>query len=155
VDNELYFYEYVERKANEIVGLLQRAKPEIFQAATQMAVTKTSQLHSLLHVQIAGLEIGKEVEIEVGEARDDGQTALFPVRWRATGQDWLFPSMKGEIEVTALDNFAPLTQVALRGRYRPPASLIGALGDAVIGHRLAEAAVRHFVLDLARRLATA
>jgi hypothetical protein len=38
-------------------------------------------------------------------------------------------------------------------RYRPPAGLLGGLGDALLGHRIAEAAVRNFVMDLAARLA--
>ncbi len=153
--NELYFYEYVDRKADDVVALLKERREEIFQAATRRAAEKTGEMLSLLHVNVAGLEVGKEVVIQLGEPVEEANVVLFPVSWKAATQDWLFPSMQGNIEVTALDNVTPLCQLALRGHYRPPAGVVGALGDALIGHRLAEATVRHFVIDLAERIASA
>jgi hypothetical protein len=38
------------------------------------------------------------------------------------------------------------------GSYRPPLSVVGEVGDKLIGHRVAEACVRRFVLDVAERL---
>ena len=152
--NELYFYEYVDRKAGEVVALLEERRAEIFQAATHSAVQRTDRLISTLHVEIGGLQVGKEVTIDLGEPRVEDNVTLFPVRWKAATQAWLFPSMKGNIEVTALDDVTPLCQLALRGEYTPPASVVGALGDALVGHRLAEAAVRHLVMDIAARVAS-
>ena len=72
----------------------------------------------------------------------------------AASQAALFPLMKAELEIQPLSHHPthPLTQLGIAGRYRPPAGLLGAVGDALLGHRIAEAAIRNFVTDLAGRV---
>jgi hypothetical protein len=152
---DLYFLEYVDRDLPEVVAALSEPNSRIFQSATDHAVTATELFRDRLHVQVAGFDIGREVEIEVGQAEDRGYATYLPIAWHAANQAALFPLMKGELEIEPLSHSPdrPLTQLSIMCRYRPPAGLLGGLGDALLGHRIAEAAVRNFVMDLAARLA--
>lgn len=78
---------------------------------------------------------------------------IIPIRWRATRGAALFPSMTAHLEIAEIDDRLPLSQLSIIGRYQPPAGVAGVLGDRLLGHRLAEAAVRHFITELASRLA--
>jgi hypothetical protein len=44
------------------------------------------------------------------------------------------------------------TQLDFQGEYQPPLGAVGAAIDAVIGHRIAEAAIHRFVAEIAERL---
>jgi len=152
VERGLYFFEYVNRKASDIVAIVNSRALDVFQSATDSAVDKTAQFRSRLHVDFAGFEIGREVEIELGKPQDRGYAVLIPLKWRAKNQAGLFPAMDADLEIAPLDDRLPLAQISVLGRYRPPLGLLGAVGDAMMMHRVAEASVRHFVSDLADRL---
>jgi hypothetical protein len=155
VYRELYYFDYVSRKASDIVAIIDSRALEVFQRATDTAVDKTELFRSRLRVEFLGFEIGRDVRIELGKPRDSGYATYIPIRWHAKEQAGLFPSMDAELEITPLADEQPLAQIGLLGRYRPPAGLLGAVGDATLMHRVAEASVRHFVTDLAVRLRSA
>jgi hypothetical protein len=46
------------------------------------------------------------------------------------------------------------TQLDLDCEYRPPGGALGRAADAMVGHRIAEAALHRFVEELASRLRT-
>lgn len=75
------------------------------------------------------------------------------VSWHSARADRLFPVFAGEIELAPL----PVRgwQLSLSGTYRPPLSVVGGAADRVMGHRVAEACVRRFVLDIAERVSPA
>lgn len=152
MERQLYFFEYVNRKASDIIAIIENQALEVFQSATNTAIDKTEQFRSRLHVDFAGFEIGRDVEIDLGKPQDKGYAVVIPITWRAKDQAGLFPAMDAELEVAALDNISPLSQISVVGRYRPPVGLLGAVGDAMLMHRVAEASVRNFVSDLAARL---
>jgi hypothetical protein len=152
LERELYYYEYVNRIASEVVAELVSPSHTMFKAATESAVAEAHRFREQLRVEIAGLDIGKDVVIEVGQPEDKGYAVFIPIKWRAESQAGLFPSMDAELEVMPLSDRQPLTQIGILGRYRPPIGVFGAIGDAMLGHRVAEASVRHFVIDLAARL---
>lgn len=60
------------------------------------------------------------------------------------------PVLEGDLELEAL--LGGRSWLALVGSYQPPGGFIGGLADAAAGHRVAEACVRRFVLDVATRL---
>ena len=152
MERQLYFFDYVDRKASDIVAIIDSRAIEVFQGATDTAVDKALQFRSRLHIKFVGFEIGREVEIELGKPQDRGYAIFIPVKWHAKDQAGLFPAMDAEFEIISLDDEKPLTQIGLVGHYRPPVGLLGAVGDAMLMHRVAEASVRHFVSDLAVRL---
>jgi hypothetical protein len=167
VEHLLYFFDYVNRKASDIVAIIDSHALGVFQSATDTALDKTAHFRSRLHFEFAGFEIGREVEIELGEPHDEiggevkiqlgkpldrGYPIFIPIKWHAKDQAGLFPAMDAELEITPLSDEPPLTQIGLKGFYRPPLGPLGAVGDALLMHRVAEASVRHFVSDLAVRL---
>lgn len=87
--------------------------------------------------------VAKEVCLDVGEAmRGDDRTSI-PLSWWATGTPSLFPTMEGELIVTAIGS--GLTQVTLQGAYTPPLGAVGRLLDRAMLHRFAELSVKDFV----------
>jgi hypothetical protein len=148
----LYFFEHVERTVADIVSDLCDPDAGVFQTATDSAVAGTRQLRSRLHVDVGGLDVGREVTIDLGAPEQRPYGVLIPIRWRAARQVGLFPSMNANLEISVIDHDIPLSQLSIIGSYRPPAGFAGAIGDGLLGHRLAEAAVRHFVTELAARL---
>ena len=77
-------------------------------------------------------------------------TLLRRISWRSATADRLVPMLDADLELVALDGTG--CQLSLMGSYRPPLSVIGAAGDRLLGHRVAEACVRRFVLDVAERV---
>ena len=89
----------------------------------------------------------------VGEPGVVGQggAMLRRVEWRSASADWLVPVLEADLELASLGGHG--CQLSLMGSYRPPLSVVGGTGDRLVGHRVAEACVRRFVLDVADRLA--
>lgn len=152
MERNLYYYEYVKQPAAAVIKALTTNAKALFDSATSSAVAETSGLATDLHVELGGLDIGKEVRIDLGPPEIAGDRARIPIRWKAAEQKALFPSMDAELEVEPLSHAIPMTQLSIVGRYRPPLGVLGAMGDALVGHRLAELAVRNFLTDLSRRL---
>lgn len=88
--------------------------------------------------------------VRVGPSCGDATHLLRALSWRAATATRLFPALDGDLEWAPLDGDA--SQLSLMGTYRPPLSVVGDLGDATLGHRVAEACVRRFVLDIAARV---
>jgi len=101
------------------------------------------QLLAEVGFPVSRLQLGKQVEIELGPpVRTSGRTWL-PVTWRATGPRGIFPTLEGELEVAALGT--QLTQLGLSARYKPPFGVLGDSLDRALLHRVAEATIRDFV----------
>lgn len=93
------------------------------------------------------------VRIHPASSAADQRSTLRGISWKANGNDERFPVFEGDLELAALS--ADVCQLSIIGSYRPPLSVVGALGDRMVGHRIAEAVVRNFVLVTAERLAGA
>lgn len=150
--NELYYFEYVDKTAEELVAALSHPPEALLRSVAGKALEHAEAFRERLHVEIAGLDISKEVAIALGDPDDRGFAVVFPISWHAANQRSLFPSMQAELEVVPLSDVPPYSQLGILGTYRPPAALVGRMGDAVLGHRIAQAAVRRFISDLAERL---
>ena len=79
-----------------------------------------------------------------------GISAVRGLRWQAVEREDWFPVLDGDLELTDLGEGT--CQLALVGTYRPPLSVVGSTADRLVGHRIAEAVVRAFVLAVADRL---
>jgi hypothetical protein len=79
-----------------------------------------------------------------------GPRTRLRLSWQAAKHVDLFPTMSATLDVYALG--PQETQLDFQGEYRPPLGVVGAVIDAVIGHRVAEAAVHRFVEEIAERL---
>lgn len=152
-ERNLYLYEYVELPFDDVAEVLARDPAAVLQPATDAAVEQARAVHRDLVVELGGFEVGREVTIEVGEFRPvEIRRVTVDLRWHASSATALFPSMRATLEVTALSFHPPRTQVSLVACYRPPLGVLGAAGDAVWGHRIAESAVHRFLHDVLSRV---
>jgi hypothetical protein len=153
---KLRCYEYVDRPYERVRPLLRDSGLVLFQHATTSAAARADALASTLRVGLSGFEIGIDVHIRVQDVRDeDWVPKLAPVtrvalEWEGAHAPFLFPSMKAELSAWPL--YATETQLEIEGQYRPPLGAVGNALDAVLGHRLAEAAVHRFLEDIVEQL---
>jgi len=93
-----------------------------------------------------------QARVHVGPATMAESTLRRDIAWRSgsANADRLVPMLEADVELASLNGCG--CQLSLMGSYRPPLSVVGAAGDRLLGHRIAEACVRRFVLELAQRL---
>lgn len=155
-------YDYVNHPYAKVRDALSRDALGVFRAATKAASSRAENLAAALRVQVAGLEIQKDIVIAVKSTQERPSPALgttvlhIELEWEAANAPRLFPLMRAELKVYALT--ASETQLDLEGHYEPPLGALGKVIDAVLGRRLAEASVHQFLADVAaymrRTLAT-
>jgi hypothetical protein len=150
-------YDYVNQPFERVRAALLADTQGIFSRATSVASERGHKLASSLRANVAGLEIGKEISIDVLGSYDNGQPSSnlgratrIELRWRAAANAGLFPTMTAELALYPLSSTE--TQLDLKGSYEPPFGALGAVLDALAGHRIAEACVHQFIVDLAERL---
>jgi hypothetical protein len=149
-------YQYVNRPYGSVREVLRERAPELLRLATTSAAARASHVGASLHVDLGGLDVGVEIRVTVVGIRDEpGIAGVSPVTrlaitWEATHARALFPVMKADLSLWPLSSTE--TQLEIEGEYRPPFSVIGAAGDAVVGRRVAEATVHRFLDDVAERL---
>lgn len=90
-------------------------------------------------------------QVEVGPVTPMAGALLRPLTWRSAVANRWVPALTGDLELAKLSDTT--CQLSLLGSYGPPLSVVGEVGDRLVGHRVAEAAVRRFVQQLADRLA--
>lgn len=146
MERQLYHYQYVDRPYEAIVDVLENKPSSILEPATDVAVKRADAVAAIVHVEISGFDVGREVELTVGEWQDMTEhVGKLPITWEAAENEALFPAMEGQLEIAAMSAHPPLCQLTFVGHYRPPAGWLGAAADTMFGHRVAEAAIKHFV----------
>ena len=149
---KLRVYAYVNKPYEAVRALLYAHAAEVFPRATTSAVTRADEVGAQLKVRAGAVDVGVDVRMHLGTLRDeDGPKGMSPVTkvpitWEAARAAALFPSMTAELSAWPLT--ATETQIELEGSYRPPLGAVGTALDAVVGHRVAEAAVHRFLDDV-------
>lgn len=146
-------FDYVNHPYERVREALSADPAAIFREATRAASSRAQSVAAALRVEIAGIEIGKEIAVTVREvderaagARSQPATRL-AIEWEAATSPDLFPLMEAEIKVYPLT--ATETQLDFSGNYKPPGGWLGSAVDAAIGRKIAEAAVHRFVSEVA------
>lgn len=149
-------YDYVNQPYDKVREALRGDVLRVFQEATHAASARAHDVAVALRVDIAGLEVAKDVVVEVtgtqeGTAGSRQNPAMrIAMRWQAADAPRLFPVMNGELSLYPLT--ATETQLDFDGHYEPPLGPLGRAMDALVGHRIAEACVHRFVTDVAVHL---
>ena len=97
-----------------------------------------------------GLPIGKDVEVDLGQAMEGNGVVAVPVRWTATWPSGAYPSFEGDLELTRLSDGS--AELWLLGHYNPPLGAVGRVLDETILHTFAHESVHHLVGEMATRL---
>lgn len=99
---------------------------------------------------VAGLPLGKDVEVELGSPFDGNDVVSLPIRWHATWPAGAYPGFDGELELTGGSDGS--AELWLIGRYQPPLGAIGRMLDRVVLHTLASDSIRQVLDAMASRL---
>lgn len=106
-----------------------------------------------LRLELAGTVVERDVAIEVGALRPEALLrATLPLRWEAARDTAWFPSVEATLIVAACEGDLSRTAVTLDVSRHPPLGAAGEVIDRVVGRRLADAVLRSFLTELARRL---
>lgn len=149
----LHTYEYLTRPFEAVRIAFAEEMIDVLQHATEAAATRAVALSTHLHARVAGIEVGTPVTVKIrgfDQSGGDHPSARLRIAWEAERAKALFPAMEADVEAHPITPTE--TQLALFGTYRPPLGIVGSAADALIGHRLAEAAVHHFLLEVKDRL---
>jgi len=94
-------------------------------------------------LQVAGHEVSRRAELEVGEPMTSDRVVLLPVRLRIEEHERLFPSLEGSLDAAWLG--PGRTHLALTANYEPPFGVVGRAVDRALLHRVAEAVAQRFL----------
>ena len=144
-------YDYVPIPYVKVREALRRDAVAIFQRATQSAATRAGEVSASLRAGVGPFEVGVDATIAIRNVTDEisalgDSTTRIELTWSAARRAGLFPSMTAVLSLYPLS--AGETQLDLDGEYRPPLGALGNALDALIGHRLAEAASLRFLRDV-------
>lgn len=148
-------YDYVNHPYERVRDALKQNALNVFQSATKTAASHVQSIAAELHVDVGGLGLKSDVRISVSKVLEEADALSAPttrvlLEWEAVTVPRLFPLMKGELAVYALTPTE--TQLDFSGIYKPPFGALGKTANAIIGHRIAEASIHHFVGDVAAYL---
>jgi len=152
---ELRSYDYATMPYEEVRAILRADALSLFQRATLTALERARLVGATLHTRVGPIEIGVQVSIRIVRVTEEisalGERSLrLEIAWTAAERGALFPSMDAVLVARPLSSGE--TQLELLGHYQPPLGPVGAVLDALVGHRIAEASVQRFVQDVAKRL---
>jgi hypothetical protein len=141
----LHAYDYVNHPYERVRQALVAGPRHVFRQATSASAVDDA----VLRVHIAGVEVGAEIAIDIARTEEDDKAPvlLIGLVWRAVNHPKAFPTMTATLRVFPLTPTE--TQLALEGTYAPPLGAVGAVLDAAVGHRFAEAAVNQFIRQVA------
>ncbi len=125
---------------------------------TQLGIPSTygtpinDSIHANLVWHASGTEISVPVTVEVGPleaAADAVRIATVPIDIHSDEHERLFPTFGGTVEAVGGRSH---TEIALVGRYRPPAGIVGLALDSSVLHRVAETALTGYLDAVAGRI---
>jgi hypothetical protein len=150
---EIRCYDYVNRPYDQVRNALSKDALAVFRDATKSAESRAQSIAAELRVNIGSITVGTDIRIAIKKLEEKADQALaapvtrLQLEWEAASLPGLFPLMKGQLAIYPLTTTE--TQLDFSGRYEPPLGAVGKAMNAMVGHRLAEAAVHQFVADVA------
>src|SRR5688572_21832804 len=96
-------YDYVNRPYSSVKAALETDAAGVFRNATKVAAVRAKSLASELHVNIAGFEVGADINIKVDSVETTERTGVFPektiisLEWEAANMPRLFPFMRAQL----------------------------------------------------------
>lgn len=107
----------------------------------------------VLHAEVGGFDVARSVTVTIGELRQlDAHAVALPIRWQATEKPRRFPTFDGMVELSAMSQRPPQSQLALVGTVTPPLGVLGTVGEAAGGTQLADAVLQALVAQMAERI---
>lgn len=150
---EFRHYAYVDRACADVCRLLAEEPERVLGAPPDTGAVREQRTG--LHVRRAGVDLSRDVRLVRGDLVLDADAARLPLRWEDAEQPKLFPILEATLELVPVPSGRrATTQVGLSGRYRPPFGRLGAVADALAGHKVVLESIDRFLDDLTRRIET-
>lgn len=155
-ERTLLCYDYVSHPFPRVQAALHQGAADIFSRATIGAAERERDLAVQLRVRLGMIDVATDVAVDIGPIEETMsspygyQVMVIPLTWKSATNPSLFPRMSAKLLVYPLSGHE--TQLEFEGSYDPPLGLLGDAFDAMVGHRVAQASVLHFVRDVAARL---
>ena len=156
-DHTLRYFELIAATHERVADALRADAPGLFGRATRNAAAQALNDNSVqLRARLGPIEVSSHVDIEIGPAQEQLSSpwgypvTTFALRWHATRDAGLFPSMQAKLLV--YPHSQRHTQLELEGTYDPPLGPLGDALDALGAHTLAERSVQSFLRDIAVQL---
>lgn len=152
-------FDYVNQPYARVRDLLQSDPLTAFRKATRSAEQRAEHVAAQLQVELGSVRVATDIDIKIHGMEErpavgrNGPVTRVQFEWRAAESPHLFPLMRAEVAVYPLT--ATETQLEFSGDYEPPLKLFGTVIDALVGHRIAEVSVHHFVGEVNSYLRTA
>lgn len=150
---EIRCYDYINHPYEQVRDALSHDALAVFQRATKAAASRAQSVASELRVDIGGIAVEADINIQVKNVEEKGREAMsspvthLQLEWEAAKLPRLFPFMKAQLSVYPLTSTE--TQLDFSGAYEPPFGMLGKAVNAVAGHKIAEVSVHRFVNDVA------
>jgi hypothetical protein len=150
---EIRCYDYVNHPYEQVRDTLSGDALVVFQSATKAAASRAQTVASELRVDMGGIGVEADIIISVKKIEEkaseamEGPVTRVQLEWQAAKMPALFPFMKAELSIYPLTRTE--TQLDFCGLYEPPLGAVGKAMNAMVGHRIAEVSVHHFVSDVA------
>jgi hypothetical protein len=103
--------------------------------------------HGALNPPLAGIQLLRKLDVEVGEPVSPGGWTEVPVTWQASYIKHLYPVMTGKVELAAAS--ARVTRLTVCADYEPALGRLGEQIDGALLHGVAQKTVK----DLAESIA--
>ena len=150
---EIRCYDYVNHPYQKVREALTKDALAVFQSATKGAAGRAQSIASELRVDLGGIGVETDIVISIKKIEETaadgtaGPATCLRLEWQAMKMPGLFPLMNAELLVYPLTRTE--TQLDFSGLYEPPLGAVGKAVNAILGHRIAEVSVHHFVNDVA------
>lgn len=155
MSHHLRVFDYVNHPYAHVRDALAADPLAVFRHATSAAAARADALSTELRASIGPIDVAADIDIrvlatETAESPTGAEATRITLEWQAARSPGLFPVMRAVLSVYALTPTE--TQLELEGDYQPPLGALGRVVDAAIGHRIAEASVHHFIVQVAGHL---
>ena len=155
-DRKLRCYAYVNRPFEEVSKRLHDRTDDLFPKATSTAAARAGEVAGNLRVKAGAIDVGVDVSIHVGTVREEeGHPGNVPHRGiRLPGRRCAARpcSRRCPPSYRRGRSRRPRRRSSSTAPYNPPLGAVGGALDAVVGHRVAEAAVHRFLDDVVEGL---
>ena len=145
--------ERIDRPYQAVLDVLLASSSQIFHDSTHAAETRAGESVAELHTSIAGVKIHRDVLIDIKKQTDldseAEQRTVIDLEWKSADAAYLFPTMKAKLHVLPVGEWA---QLDFRGEYDPPLGVVGRAIDVVMGAKIAEDSVKHFLCEVVDHL---
>ena len=144
------YYVTIERPIEECREVLLESPDEWLPNLVQSSEGPAEQLMARMGFSILAVGVRKRAIVQLGKPMLLRDWLHIPISWEAQPVSELFPRFEGELQLVPIGPGE--TKLALAGTYDPPLGDVGRAVDNLLMHTAAEATVKDFVEQLAKRL---